>query len=473
MAASLSRVWKFQQQLCGALPAAVRDALGNPSPPRSVALRVAHETLSKFPKHEAPVLLDPCCASGAMLLAAIEWATVQRPAWIKPWLTQSRLMGWESVTEAAEVTRKVLSAAGKELGIQARPRVHATDALMTTEREIAHAVILYPPWREYAGAGAHALAPDKRAWFARTFGSFAAFPALHGAFTELAGKLVKPRGGRVGVLLPYKVADRPEYAGFRRALAGTLAPEQIVSLGDKLPAPEEPAMLIFTAGKGDVSGAPWQSRADANEQVYQSSIMRHGMLPPATFQDIGINPGNAAHLLIATSPEAGAQPLRDAADVHAWRLGKPRQFLRMKVPQASGYYAKLPPPAAFKQAVIVIRRDAGRPIAARHTPPAFFRDDVIACMDVQGHDPDFLLAVFNSEYFARLYRDSFRQGKLRAEGRITVEQLSALPMPTRRAAGKLYEPIVRISQELQKNGGANPKLLATLDEAVRRVYQGK
>ncbi|MBK8205546.1 MAG: hypothetical protein IPK87_02010 [Planctomycetes bacterium] len=472
MPPSLAPAWKEHDEFARRLPASVLATLGGAFTPRALALRAAHETLSKFPKDHTPVLLDPACGLGSLLLGAIEWASVQRPMWIKGWLAQGRLQGWEVSREIGGGCKRVITAAGKCLGGEARPKVLTTDALMSDEREIADAILMFPPWVEFTAQSGNVLPPDKRAWFARKFGSFASFPGLHGAFAELAGRLVK-RSGRVGALLPYKVADRPEYAGFRRALANLLAPDQILTQSD-LPGVSEPAALfIFTAGKGDVSGEPWQARADEQEQVYQSSILRHGPLPAGTFQDIGVNFGNSAHLLITDKGEPGAQPLRDSNDVIPFGIRKPQLYLRGKVQKITGFYAKIPSPAVFKRVKIVLRRDGGRPAAARHNPPAFFRDDLIGCFGAQGYDDDYLLGVFNSEYYARLYRDSFKEGRLRAEGRITVEQLSVLPVPSPRAAGKMYEAIIQISRELQKVAGKNAKLMATRDEAVKKAYRGK
>jgi hypothetical protein len=324
------------------------------------------------------------------------------------------------------------------------------------------------------GGAAADLPPAKRAAIARRFGSFTGTPALHTVFTELAGRLVRRQGGRVGMLLPLRVADSPDYAAFRRAMAQLVSPEQILPQGQgALPGvKDDAAVFTLTAGKGDVSGEPWDSRADEREQVYQSSMLRHIPLPPTAFDDVGVNPGNMSQL-ITDKPEKDAQPIRTADDVIPFAIRKPRSFLRPVHASHSGRYAKVAPAATFKQVKIVIKRDGQRPIAARHNPPAYFRDDLIACFGAPDHDDDYLLGVFNSEYFGRLYRDSFAQHRLRADGKITVEQLRHLPVPSRRAAGAAYDQIIKLSRELQKCAGRNPKLVAALDTAVRKAYTGK
>lgn len=471
MAVSLAPAWAEHDKLARSLPPKVREALGVAFTPRALALRMAHETLGKFPKGTCPMLLDPCSGLGSLLLAALEWATVQRPDWV-PHLLTNRMQGWDVARELNDGAHRVFGVAAQILKIQPKFKLVTTDALMNDDREIADALLLCPPFRELRGANSQGMPPDKRAWFARRFGSFASLPSLHGAFAELAGRLVRRNAGRVGMLLPYRVADVPDYAGLRRALANLLAPEQILQLepGAIPGGGDDPGLFVFTAGKGDISGEPWKARQDENQQLYQSSIMKHAPLPAGSFCEIGINPGNSAQLLFTDKPGPGDLPVRDASDVIAYAVRKPRFFLRGKVPKITGFYAKLSSPALFKQVRILIRREATRVIAAKHSPAALFRDDLIGCLGGEAYDDDYLIAIFNSEYFARLYRDSFREGRLRAEGRITIEQLGVLPVPSRRAAGASFEPIVQISRELQKVAGKNPKLLAQLETYVKKAY---
>jgi len=471
MPVSLAPAWAEHDKLAASLPPKLRQALGVAFTPRALALRLAHETLSKFPKGVCPMILDPCSGLGSLLLATVEWATVQRPDWV-PSLLQNRMQGWEIARELNDGAHRVFSIVGQILRVQPKFKLVTTDALMNDDREIADALLLCPPFRELRGAESQSMPPDKRAWFARRFGSFASLPTLHGPFAELAGRLVKRKPGRVGMLMPFRVADVPDYAGLRRALANLLAPEQIIQTGPGAIAgvSEEIGVFVFSAGKGDISGEPWKSRQEENEQIYASSIMRHAPLPAGVFCDIGVNPGNSANLLFTDKPGQGDLPIRDASDVIAYAVRKPRQYLRGKVPKITGFYAKISPPSVFKQVKILIRREATRIIAAKHNPPAFFRDDLIGCLGSDAYDDDYLLGIFNSEYFGRLYRDSFKEGRLRAEGRITIEQLNALPVPARRAAGAAFEPIIQISRELQKVAGKNPKLLAQLETFVRKAY---
>lgn len=475
MPVDLKPAWAQHEAFAKAIPRGLRETLGGAFTPRALALRVVHETLSKFPRNDTPTVLDPACGLGSLLLAAVEWAGVNRPQWIQPWLQGGKLQGWEISRELADGTAKVLSVAGKCLKLAVRPKLVVRDALESEDREIVDAVIACPPWKNLTGDAAQDMPPAKRAMIARRFGSFTGTPALHTVFCELAGRLVVRNGGRVGMLLPLRVADSPDYSAFRRAMAQLVGVEQVVPQGQGvLPGVKDDAgLFVLTAGKGDVSGEPWEARADEREQVYQSSILRHIPLPPTAFDDVGVNPGNSEQMLITDKLEPDAQPIRDAKDVIAFAMRKPAKYLRTRVPKQTGRYSRIAPPATFKQVRIVIKRDAARPIAAKHTPPAFFRDDLIACFGAPDMEDDYLLGIFNSEYFGRLYRDSFGQARLRAEDKITVEQLRALPVPSKRAAGASYKAIIELSQALQKCAGRDAKLLAHLDTAVRKAYTGK
>jgi hypothetical protein len=475
MPVDLRPAWAQHDAFAKSIPRGLRETLGGAFTPRALALRVAHETLSKFPRNDPPTVLDPACGLGSLMLAAVEWACANRPQWVQPWLQGGKLQGWEISRELCDGTAKVLSVAGKCLKLPVRPNLVTRDALESDDREICDAIIACPPWKNLVGDAAQDMPPAKRAMIARRFGSFTGTPAKHTVFCELAGRLVQRNGGRIGILLPLRVADSPDYASFRRAMAQLVAVEQIVAQGQGvLPGVKDDAgLFVLIAGRGDVSGEPWESHADAQEQVYQSSVLRHIPLPPTAFENVGVNTGNSEQLLIADKAEPGAQPIRDASDVIPFAMRNPKKFLRAKVPKQTGRYAKIAPPATFKQVKIVIKRDAARPIAAMHSPPAFFRDDLIACFGAADFDDDYLLGVFNSEYFGRLYRDSFKETRLRAEDQITIEQLRALPVPSKRAAGAAYKAIIEISRALQKCAGRDPRLLAQLDTAVKKAYTGK
>ncbi len=468
MPPSLKAAWAEHDRIAAAVTPALRDKLGAVFTPRETALRLAHEALGKYPHGQMPLLLDPACGAGSLLLAALEWASVQKPDWVSPWLN-GKAAGWEIDRTLADGARRVLAAAGKCLGVAAKPKIEQRDALMSTDREICDVIIANPPWKSYSGRHATDIDPARRAWLARSFGAFAGWPATHTAFAELCARLIKRQAGRIAILLPHQVADLQGYAPLRRALANLVAVEQVVDLGENAFAgvTEPCGLFVLSAGKGDVSGAAWVARADTG--IVEKGLLRHQPLPEECFGDIGVHTGNAAETLLCARPEPGALPIREGKDVRPFALDPPRLYLR-KVQLREGFYARIAPIERFKQTRIVLRQTANRPIAARHAPQAYFRNSVLACFGAPDHDDDYLVAIFNSEYVARLHRNAFRDARQETFPQLKIEHLRKLPVPSRRAAAKVYNDIVKLSQAMQQARGDNPRVLAQLEALVARAY---
>ncbi|MCC6574154.1 MAG: N-6 DNA methylase [Planctomycetes bacterium] len=470
MPPSLKPAWAEHDRVAKAVPAAIRETLGAYFTPRETALRVVHEALGKSLQAQLPLILDPACGAGSLLLAAIEWASVQKPQWVAPWLA-GKAVGWELDRNIAAAARNVLTVAGKCLGVAAKPKIEQRDALMSTDREIADVIVANPPWKSYSGRHAQDITPERRAWLARTYGAFAGWPASHTAFAELSARLIKRQQARIAILLPHQVADLQGYAPLRRSMANLVTVEQVVDLGeDAFAGVTEPCgLFVLSAGKGDISGAAWVARADTG--IVEKGLLRHQPLPEASFGDIGVHTGNAADALIGTRPEPGALPIREGKDVQPFALDKPRLFLR-KVQLNDGFYARIAPIQRFKDTRIVLRQTANRPIAAKHTPQAYFRNSVLACFGAPDHDDDYLIALFNSEYAARLHRNAFRDARQETFPQVKIEHLRRLPVPSRRAAGKIYDDIVKLSRALQAARGDNPALQAQLEALVTKAYGG-
>src|SRR5690606_15846591 len=120
--------WAEHDRLAQKVPKAVLAGLGGSFTPRALALRLAHETLSKYPRTHPPSVIDPACGLGSLMLAALEWASSQRPEWLQPWLT-GRLMGWEVARELMDGTARVMMTAGKCVRIPAKPKLQLRDSL--------------------------------------------------------------------------------------------------------------------------------------------------------------------------------------------------------------------------------------------------------------------------------------------------------------------------------------------------------
>ncbi len=469
--ADLTPAWNEHERVARSVPQVMRSTLGAFFTPREVAVRTATEVLQRFPHGTVPKILDPACGAGALLLGCLEYAARERPDWVAP-LLGGKIHGWEIERGIAEGARHVLTAAGKCLGVRVASLISCRDGLLADERELYDVVIANPPWKSFSGRQAQEIDPMLRALYAKKFGAFAGWPATHTAFAEQSARLIKREGGRLGLLLPYQIADLEGYAPLRRALAALVSVDRIIDLGENtFPGVTEPCgLFVLKAGKGDISGEPWNAQSDVG--ITMRAGMRHQPLPPESFGDIGVHTGNAAELLIIDKPEQGALAIREGKDVRPFAIDPPRLWLRPPKMKGTGHYARMASPERYAKTPILLRQTANRPIACRHQPAALFRNSVLACFGAPDHDIDYLIGVLNSEYVARLYRNSFRDARQRAFPQIKIEALRTIPIPSRRAAQAVYEQIVKISQALQAKKGADPALLNQLEAAVVRAYVG-
>lgn len=465
MTSSLQPAWQEYQRLIKSIPRGVRESVGLVPTTRTVALRIAHETLSRWPRKEAPRILDPACGCGATLLAALEWATSQRPTWV-PGLLGGRLQGWDVLRECTKASTRVLGIAAKLLRQPARTPFHTRDALDTDDTELADVVLCAPPIKDLKGAHARDLDPAKRARYARRFGGFTSKPAMHTAFAEQAGRLIKRPNGRVGIVLPISVADDEECEPFRKAMARLVSVEGILPQRE-LSSRESVALFLLPSGKGDVSGDPWQARED--EGVFTGGRLRHPTLADGTFRDCGVNLGNSAAQLLSKRKGAGMAPVRDGSDLIAFAIRDPRLWMREHV-SGAGRYANIPPKSLFGQVKLVMQANARRPVVAPHHPPAYFLNDVIGVVPPKGFDPYYLMGVLNSEFVARLYRNSFRDARLRESDRMDVKQLQALPIPSPRRDGKIASQITQLAKALHARSGRDANMVAQLNGAVESAY---
>lgn len=402
--------------------------------PRAVALRLAQAVLS--PLERAPTLLDPACGGGALLLGAIEWASRERPGWLECWF-DGGMSGWDASAAAASACNEALRVAAQELGLKPRGVAIVRDALANDADAAFDVVLANPPWVSFSGRHADDLPAGARADLQRRFAAFRGWPSLHAAFAQRCAELTR-QDGRCGLLLPMQVADLAGYQAAREAMYARHRVKDVIELGESAFDGVIEPVGMFVLAPGVAGPGPWHAPVSAQ------LTSRFKTLPPECFGDIGVHTGNAGDLLIAEAPEAGARPIRVGRDIEPYRLAAPSHWLR-QVALPPGKYARIAAEARFAQALIVLRQTAARPIAARHEPAGLFRNSVLACFGAPGHDPDFLLGVFNSDTIAALHAARFRDARQRTFPQLKISHLRALPVPGREI-GPLYEQIANASR---------------------------
>jgi hypothetical protein len=420
---NLERAWKLHDEFAAKLA----RGPGSVFTPRHTAVRLAQLTLG--PLIDPPTLLDPACGAGALLLGAIEWAFGERPLWIDHW-AGGALAGWDTVPGCVSAANAVLAQA---LGLSNVKPAKVRDGLAASAE--FDAVIANPPWISFSGRHAGDLDPGMRVRLAAKFPAFAGWPALHTAFAEQCSRLTRQDTGRLGLLLPMQMADLAGYGAARRAITSRLTLEHAIDLGEQVfDGVTEPAgLFVFGAGAG--TDRPWLADED---NALLARVRRFAPLPHASFGDVGVHTGNAAQLLVAR--QGAGRPLRVGRDIQPFSLATPSHVLRdIELPE--GRYARVASEARYRDAVIVLRQTASRPIAARHDPWALFRNSVLACYGDPVHDVDYLLGVFNSDTMARIHRAMFRDARQRTFPQVKISHLRALPIPGREI-GNLYRRVV-------------------------------
>lgn len=423
--------------------------------PRELALQLAQLTLE--PLEDPPTLLDPTCGAGALLLGALEWAAAERPHWLPHWLNGG-LQGWDIDAANVAACNEVVARAADALGVEATAAASVRDGLDATgEYDV---VLANPPWVSFSGRHAVEIAPARRAALAARFPAFAGWPALHTAFAEQCARLTRQDSGRMGLLLPMQMADLAGYGAARRAVTAHFSLEHALELGEGVfeGVTEPTGLFVFGAGGG--SERPWLADADA---ALLARVRRFAPLPADSFGDVGVHTGNAAQLLVTREPQGRA--LRVGRDIDPFKLAQPTHWLReLELPE--GHYARVAADARYREAVIVLRQTASRPIAAKHAPWALFRNSVLACYGAPGHDVDYLLGVLNSDIAARIHRAMFRDARQKAFPQVKVSHLRALPIPGHEI-GALYERIANAARAAQTGDAA---AISELHLLVEQAY---
>lgn len=444
---NLDHAWKLHDEVARKLA----QGPGRVFTPRDTALRLAQLTLE--PLSDPPTVLDPACGAGALLLAAIEWASTERPEWLAHW-RDGGMRGWDTEPLNARACNRVLAAA---FGCAVKIAKQQDGLAASAEVDV---VLANPPWISYSGRYANQLPPSQRAALAAKFPAFAGWPALHTAFAEQCARLTRQDSGRLGLVLPMQMADLAGYGAARRAITSRFTLEHSIELGEKLfDGVIEPAgLFVFGAGTG--SDRAWLPDEDA---ALLARVRRFAPLPASSFGDVGVHTGNAADLLVAQAGEG--RPLRVGRDIHAFHLSPPSHVLTdTELPE--GRYARVAGEARYRDAAILLRQTASRPIAAKHEPWAYFRNSVLACYGAPDHDIDYLLGVLNSDAVASIHRAMFRDARQRAFPQLKISHLRALPIPGREI-GPLY---ARISQASRRAQCGDADAIKIVHELANEAY---
>src|SRR5207249_2438433 len=88
--------------------------------------------------------------------------------------------------------------------------------------------------------------------------------------------------------------------------------------------------------------------------------------------------------------------------------------------------ARVRPEERYRETALLVRQTANRPIAARHSPWAYFRNSALAVRSAS-FAPELLLALLNSRLLALAHRTRTADARQRSFPQVKVAALAALP----------------------------------------------
>jgi len=463
--------------------------LGGHYTPAPIVRRAVAAALAPLARGRGPEailrlrVVDPAVGSGRFLLAALDTladATGQ-PQRFRAAIAAACLYGADVHPPAAALARRALAEAAGIPPSALRGHVEAADSLLddlgaTLGLASFDAVLANPPWLSYSGRQAAALAPERRRRLASRFAAFRRWPTSHGAFLELAARLLAP-GGRGALIVPLQVCHLPGYEATRRAVAercrfepppeplgehafpGVVQPAAIVHL--HRPAAPSRARPVAAAPPSRPCGAA--PRRDI-EAAILARALRHPTAPPHTFGDPGVHSGNSARLILRDEPAAGLAPVREGRCLHPFALAPARAWLVLEPRLPDHHYCTIRPPATYSGAPLLLRQTADRPVAARHVEPTYFRNSLLACAGIPGMAPAALLGLLNSTLLAFVHQRLHADSRQRAFPQVKVAHLQALPL-ARDVHG--LEPVARrleamAAERLRSQGALAASLASAL-----------
>ncbi len=430
--------------------------LGAHYTPQEVVGRIVRATLGPLCEGLPPQqvlnlrVVDPAVGSGRFLAAALEFLAraAGDACCSRKTIAAQCLFGVDVDSRAVALARQVVAeAAGcapEELG----RTIVVGDSLLADTAELLgveafDAVLTNPPWISYSGRQAGEIGAERRRLLAERYASFHRWPTTHGAFLELAARLLRP-GGRAALVLPHQVCHLAGYEAARRAALASCSfepPPEPIGEGS-FPGVVQPAAIVcLHRASGEAASMPDADQNPVGRAILEK-MLRHPPPPRGTFRDPGVHTGNSAALLLHDTPGEGRVPVREGRCVHPFRLEGASRWLEASPSLPPGHYCRIGRPELYLGARILLRQTANRPIAARHTKPTHFRNSILACYGVRGLDDATLLGLLNSSLLGFYHRACHPDSGQRAFPQVKVSHLQALPLV--REAGGLAPMVTHI-----------------------------
>ncbi|MBI3723964.1 N-6 DNA methylase [bacterium] len=450
--------------------------LGRVETPPDVARELARAALAGLAGDPLRVL-DPACGAGALLLAASRAARELGKG--------VRLSGLEKDPLALADARETLGREGVRATLRSGDALERWSGRAERHPVGFDAILANPPWVSFSGRERVAISPRERERLRGRFESFRGWPSLQGPFLELALDLVRP-GGRVGFVLPRAALELARYGVLRRVATARARVLSVRDLGEFVfPGVCQPAATVVLeralegeAPRSSAGDDPWlpASPLEGHESALPrwallclSRLARFPRLPREIVSDPGVHTGNAASLVLSSEPGPGSVPCREGKDIRAFALALPRLHVSERPSLEPPLYATVRPAPRYREAAVLVRQTADRPIAARHEPWAFFRNSALAL--ARGEAPvEVTLALLNSRLLALAHRARCADARQRAFPQVKVSALASLPFPAF-LPGRKQEEIASLARRRERIPGRAPfELEVQLERAACSAF---
>jgi hypothetical protein len=337
-------------------------------------------------------------------------------------------------------------------------------------------VIGNPPWVAYAGRSTQVIVNGLKNCLIHSYSSFGGFPTTHGAFVELASRILT-LGGRLGLILPASVADLAGYAPTRAAHDTRCELSQpLPDYGEgRFPGVTQPCVALVSrrtdAARPSIErGQPWPLERTDLDPTGVALLKRwaNGVtLPPELFGERGFQstPKLRAHVTASAGPEGRfTQPLREGSDIREFQLGESHLYA-----DPTALHRVLRPLPEFAQVALVVRQTARYPIAAKNDGLAF-RNSLLAVLSHDIWHWALMLCLLNSSLFRWTHFHRYRDGRQPILPQLKVGHLRSIAAPIREDADA-RNTLLKLGRKLTtRNQGINETERVLLDQCVARIY---
>jgi len=289
------------------------------------------------------------------------------------------------------------------------------------------------------------------------------------------------------VLLPFQLAVLESYAAVRDLLVAGGVDVLVTDVGEEAFPGVSQRVGVFSlcraAGDPSITFRGVSGTNIAAQQSFSASEPDDDVItwlsglprfPREAFKDPGVHTGNVSKKIILKRNDdldPMLQPVREGKDIVAFHCGPPRLWVDIDPHLDEGEYCRIGKAETYLTTPILLRQTAGRPIAARHTAPAYFRNSVLACQGLPGLSDWVTVGILNSRLIGYWYQRTVLDSAQRAFPQVKIGALRELPAPRLETIEQsLIAELEGVVSHLEEGAGSGPPDLARLEELVCRLY---